>query len=61
MPFKAKKIRNSWFGGFKLRFVVFWLQQFVWGEVSQPLEKHFARKPQQNRREFFLCFVVNCE
>ena len=25
---------------------------------SQPLKKHLARKPHQNRREFFLCFVV---
>ena len=33
--------------------------------VSQPLEKHLAIKPHDNRRDFFLCFVVvlqfNCE
>ena len=28
--------------------------------VSQPLEKHLARKPHPNHWEFFLCFVVKC-
>ena len=26
--------------------------------VSQPLEKHLARKPHHNRKDVFLCFVV---
>ena len=54
MSFRAKKFR--FLADFSLVFGVS-VKGFL-HTVSQPLEKHWARKPHQNRKEFFLRFVV---